>query len=305
MRVLVTGGAGFIGSHTVDRLVNAGAEVIVVDDLSTGKKDNINPNVNFFELSIESKDLSSIFENHKPDYVIHLAAQVSVPKSIKDPIKDCTTNILGCVNVLENCRIHGVKKIVYASSAAVYGNPEEIVVTEQTPKSPLSFYGISKLTPEMYLHTYNFLYGLKYTVLRYANVYGPRQDALGEGGVVSIFADKIISGESPCIFGDGEQTRDFIYVEDVAEANIRAMTDADQMTLNVGTGGRTSVNKLYSVMVRIAGSNVEPVYKEPRDGDIKHSCMDITKITKSLSWKPKFSLEEGLAKTIEFYKKHP
>lgn len=302
MRVMVTGGAGFIGSHTVDKLIDAGAEVLIVDNLSTGKEENINRKADFIRLDIESESLHDVFEKFRPEFVIHQAAQVSVPNSVKYPVHDCKNNILGTVNLLENCRKNGVKKVVYSSSAAVYGNPDTIKISEDNPVIPLSFYGVSKLTPEFYLNVFSHLYGLRYTVLRYANVYGPRQDALGEGGVISIFATKLLTGLSPVVFGDGEQTRDFIYVEDVAAANVKALSGADNMILNVGTGERISVNKLLSVMAEIINSGIKPVHADERQGDIKHSCMEIGRIKEYLGWEPDFSLAEGLAKTMEFYK---
>lgn len=302
MKVLVTGGAGFIGSHTVDNLINSGANVVVVDNLSTGKEENLNPRAQFVMLDIASEQLTGVFDRYQPDYVIHLAAQVSVAASITNPVRDSITNIVGCVNLLENCRRSGVKKVIYASSAAVYGNPETEVVAESTPTLPLSFYGVSKLTPEYYLRVFHHLYGLRYTVLRYANVYGPRQDATGEGGVVSIFATKILAQAIPVIFGDGEQTRDFVYVQDIADANVRALTRGDLMVLNVGTGERTSVNRLYNLMAEIAGANSVPHYTEARPGEVRHSCMDNRKLVKDLEWKPEFPLQEGLANTINYYR---
>lgn len=301
MRVLVTGGAGFIGSHTVDKLVNHGAEVVIVDDLSTGNEENLNPAANFVRLDIASERLSDVFIQYKPDFVIHLAAQVSVPKSLTNPVQDCMTNIIGCINLLENCRNHGINKVVYASSAAVYGSPADEVLSEGTATLPLSCYGVSKLTPEYYLKAYNHLYGINYTVLRYANVFGPRQDAMGEGGVVSIFATKILNKQAPTIFGDGEQTRDFIYVEDVAQANVKALSSGDNMILNVGTGKRTSINELFFAMSEISGITLEPVYVAAREGDIKHSCMNIGNILRNLDWQSQFSLTAGLIKTIDFY----
>lgn len=302
MRVIVTGGAGFIGSHTVDQLIKSGAEVLIIDNMSTGKIENVNPAAELVKIDIESEYLSGFFEKFRPEYVIHLAAQVSVPNSIKNPVKDCVVNILGTVNLLENCRQYGVKKVVYASSAAVYGNPSSILISENDSLSPLSFYGVSKLTPEVYLNVFNHLYGLNYTVLRYANVFGPRQDAQGEGGVISIFATKILDGQNPVIFGDGEQTRDFVYVEDVAKANVKALNSAERLILNVGTGRRTSVNELVRIMAEAAKSDIKPVYSPERDGDIKHSCMNNGQIQEHLEWEPHFSLYEGLTRTIDFYK---
>ncbi|WP_418792609.1 NAD-dependent epimerase/dehydratase family protein [Phosphitispora sp. TUW77] len=297
---MVTGGAGFIGSHTVDKLIDDGAEVVVVDDLSTGTKENLHPRAQLITMDIASEGISEVFQRYRPEYVIHLAAQVSVPKSLENPVKDCVTNAAGSVNILENCRLYGVKKLVYASSAAVYGNPQGIMVSETDPREPMSFYGISKLVPEYYLRVFGTLYGLKSTVLRYANVFGPRQGASGEGGVVSIFAAKLLSEEKPCIHGDGEQTRDFIYVGDVARANVSALFRGDGLTLNVGTGTRVSVNQLYKTMSEIAGIVSAPDYTAEREGDIKHMCMGIKQTTLALEWQPRFSLEEGLQKTLVF-----
>ncbi len=301
LKVLVTGGAGFIGSHTVDKLLDNGAEVIIVDDLSTGKEANINPAADFVKLDIVSDQLSEVFQRFQPEYVVHLAAQVSVPISLTNPLKDCMTNVIGCVNLLENCRQTKVAKIVFSSSAAVYGNPEVVKVSEDTPTVPLSIYGVSKLSAEHYLQVFNHLYGLRYTVLRYANVFGPRQDASGEGGVVSIFAANVLTGRRPVIFGDGEQTRDFIYVGDIVNANLQALTGRDQTTLNIGTGIQTSVNRLFLLISEIAGTSLTPIYTEAREGDIRHSCMNNGKAVTALGWKPEVSLKEGLTKTLAFY----
>lgn len=302
MKVLVTGGAGFIGSHTVDKLIARGAKVLVVDNLSTGREENLNPAAEFVKLDINAPELSQVFDDFRPAYVIHLAAQVSVARSTDDPVLDSRTNIAGSVNLLEECRRFGVKKVVYASSAAVYGNPDEIVVSETTPVVPVSFYGISKIAPESYLRVFNHLYGLNYTILRYANIYGPRQDALGEGGVVSIFATRILADEPLTIFGDGEQTRDFVYGGDIAEANVKALSGGDRMILNVGTGTRTSINELFAVFQELTGSTLSPQYAAARPGDVRHSCMDNQRITENLNWQPQVSLKEGLAKTLEFYR---
>lgn len=302
LKVMVTGGAGFIGSHTVDGLIETGADVFIVDNLSTGKRANLNPAAGFGQTDIVSGRLEEVFRNFRPDFVIHLAAQVSVPRSLADPVQDCLTNVAGTVNLLENCRRYGVKKVVYASSAAVYGNPGGERLAETDSKLPLSFYGVSKLAPEYYLEVFNHLYGLGYTVLRYANVYGPRQDAEGEGGVVAIFASRIMARQCPQVFGDGEQTRDFIYVGDVAEANIRALENGDRMIFNIGTGIPVSVNRLFKTMTEIAGINLEPAYAAAREGDIRHSCMDIGNAVTALGWKPVFSMTEGLTKTLDFYR---
>lgn len=301
MRVIVTGGAGFIGSHTVDILVEQGSDVLVVDDLSSGNLANLNPAAGFINLDISSPQLSEVFAGFRPDCVIHLAAQVSVARSVRDPVKDSVINVIGCVNLLENCRVAQVKKVIYASSAAVYGHPSEIVVSEDMSTLPLSCYGVSKLAPEYYLKVYYHLYGLRYTVLRYANVYGPRQASHGEGGVVAIFASKAVAGRNPVIFGDGEQTRDFVYVRDVALANVKAIRGADQTVLNIGTGVGTSVNRLWALIAQISGVQSEPDYTDARTEEIRHSRMDISKAMSILNWRPEMTLEEGLRKTVDYY----
>jgi UDP-glucose 4-epimerase len=223
LKVMVTGGAGFIGSHVVDMLVSAGYRVSVVDDLSTGRFENINPGVNFYRVKIEGDDFGRVVERERPDAVIHHAAQVDVARSMNEPLKDAGINVLGSVNLLENCRRYRVGKVIYASSAAVYGSPAYLPVDEGHPVAPQSPYGVSKHTVEHYLRIYQEVYGVRYTVLRYANVFGPRQDASGEGGVVAIFIDCLLKGKRVKIFGDGRQTRDFVYAGDVACANLAAL----------------------------------------------------------------------------------
>ncbi|RJQ24494.1 MAG: SDR family oxidoreductase [Peptococcaceae bacterium] len=301
MRVLVTGGAGFIGSHVVDVLVSAGAQVAVLDDLSTGRFENLNPGANFYRGSIEGAELVELIERERPAVVFHQAAQVDVQRSLREPLADVKTNISGTLNLLEVCRRFGVKKVVYASSAAVYGNPSYLPVDEKHPVEPLSCYGISKYVPELYLETYRHLYGLNYTVLRYANVYGPRQDVQGEGGVVAVFTWKLLRGESPCIFGDGEQTRDFIYVKDVAAANLAAIDGGNGMVLNISTGAPVSVNTLFAGLKEITGSPLGAVYGPPRPGDITHSYLSAERAGAAVGWSPRYSLAEGLRETVAHY----
>ena len=303
MKVLVTGGAGFIGSHIVDALVGLGFQVSVVDDLSTGRFENINPGVNFYRLGVESADFQGAIGRERPEAVVHLAAQVDVQRSLREPLADAETNILGAVNLLEACRRFNVGKVIYASSAAVYGSPAYLPVDEKHPVEPQSPYGASKHTVEHYLRIYGEVYGVRYTALRYSNVYGPRQDATGEGGVVAIFVDKLLNGEAPKIFGDGEQTRDFVFVKDVAAANLAALHRGDGMILNVSTGARLSVNSLFKTLKKITGSLLEPVRCPPRPGDITHSYLSNEKAREALEWRPLHSLEEGLRETVEFYKK--
>jgi UDP-glucose 4-epimerase len=301
MKVLVTGGAGFIGSHIVDQCIAAGYQVCIIDDLSTGKKEQIHPNAVFYELGITSNEIYDIFAEEKPDFLIHHAAQSSVPASLKDAVGDAQTNIVGTVNLLEAARMNGVRKVIYASSAAVYGEPQYMGVDEVHPKQPLSPYGISKYVPEFYLHTYYHLYGMRYTAFRYANVYGERQDPKGEGGVVSIFVDRAVEGKELVVFGDGQQTRDFIYVEDVARANVMALTAGDNQIMNISTNEKTSVNRLIELLNQAAGTSLPVRYAEPREGDILHSYLDNAKAKETLGRQPRYSLEQGLEKTLRFY----
>ncbi|SNX52904.1 SDR family oxidoreductase [Thermoanaerobacterium sp. RBIITD] len=302
MNILVTGGAGFIGSNIVDFLIDNGYDVVVVDNMSTGKKENINKRARFYNVDITDSNLYKVFENEKIDVVIHHAAQIDIQKSIKDPVFDAKVNILGTINLLECCRKYGVKKIIYASSAAVYGNPEYLGVDEKHRVYPISYYGISKHTPEHYFEVYNELYGLKYTVLRYANVYGIRQDPKGEGGVISIFIDKMLKGERPVIFGDGEQTRDFIFVKDVAKANLLALKKGDNEIINISTNKAITINELVDIMNEIMGTYLKPIYTNSRKGDIVHSYLDNKKALEVLGWEPEYQLEQGLKETIEYYK---
>jgi len=301
MKVLVTGGAGFIGSHITDKLIEKGAEVVVVDNLSTGQKRHINPKATFIEMDICSPELATIFSNHF-DAVIHLAAQVDVASSVNDPGNDARTNILGSLNVLECCRKNSVRKVVYANSAAEIGEPSYLPVDEDHPSLPLSPYGLSKHTIKEYLMLYNKLYGLKYTVLRYSNVYGPRQNHLGEGGVVAVFTSKLLANESITIFGDGKQTRDFIYVEDAAEATLRALETGKNTCYNVGTGTETSVNDLLELLKGITETKLEPIYAPERSGDISRSVFAVTKIEKELGWRATTMLKEGLSRSIAYFR---
>lgn len=300
MKVLVTGGAGFIGSHVVDLLVKKGFRVSVVDDLSTGRFENLNPRVTFYRIGVESPDLRVAFDLERPGAVLHLAAQVNVQRSLEEPQADAEINILGTINLLEACRRFEVGKVVYASSAAVYGSPAYLPVDEKHPVEPQSPYGASKYIVEHYLRMYQKAYGIRHTVLRYANVYGPRQDATGEGGVVASFVNKLFLGEAPKIFGDGEQTRDFIYVADVAAANLAALHRGDGMILNVSTGARLSVNELYRILKKITGSALDPESRPPRPGDILHSCLANEKAREALGWSPLYGLEEGLRETVRY-----
>ena len=303
LNIIVTGGAGFIGSNLVDRLIEEGHKVIVIDNLITGKKENVNREAKFYKMDICDEKIRDIFKNEKINVVYHNAAQIDVQKSINNPVFDGDVNILGTINVLEACKEANVKKIIYSSTAAVYGEPEYLGIDENHPINPISFYGISKYTPEQYIKTYSKLYGIDYTILRYSNVYGIRQDPKGEGGVIAIFMDKLFKGESPTIFGDGTATRDFIYVEDIVEANIKALHKGSKEVFNIGTGKATSINELYYLMKEIMDVDIEVEYGKERDGDIKHSFFKIVKAKEKLGWSPKYNLEEGLSKTIKYYEK--
>lgn len=304
MKVLVTGGAGFIGSHIVDHLIKNKHEVVVVDNLTTGKEVNINSSSVFYRVDItDYESLEEVFNVEKPDYVMHHAAQVNIQNSIINPTFDADINIIGTINLLRCCVKFDTKKIIYASSAAVYGNPIYLGIDEDHSVQPLSFYGISKHTPEHYIKVFSELYNLKYTILRYSNAYGIRQDPKGEGGVVSIFVDKLLNKEQPIIFGDGLQTRDFVYVEDIALANLSAIHSGDGEIVNISINHPTSLIELLKMMNEICGTNIKPIYTEAKQGDIKESYLDNGKARRILSWEPIYSLHEGLRLTMEFYRK--
>ncbi|MGQ9556723.1 MAG: NAD-dependent epimerase/dehydratase family protein [Desulfurispora sp.] len=295
MRVLVTGGAGFIGSHTVEALLAAGYQPAVLDNLSRGRRENLPAGIEFYQGDVrDAQTLGRVVEQFQPRAVIHLAAQVDVQTSLGRPDEDMAVNIGGTINLLEACRQYGVDKVVYASSAAVYGDPQYLPVDERHPLRPLSPYGISKHTAEHYLEAYRAVYGVNYVVLRYANVYGPRQDATGEGGVVAIFVDRVRRGQAPVIFGDGEQTRDFIYVRDVAAANLAALRRGDGLVANISTGRATSVSQLYQLFRGLVPAAPPARYAPPRPGDIQHSVLDCRLANKELAWQAAYSLPAGL-----------
>ena len=303
MEVLVTGGAGFIGSNIVDGLIEAGHQVIVVDNLSTGKKENLNDQAEFYNLDLRDQKLKEVFKENEISHVIHHAAQIDVQHSIQDPLSDAQNNILATINLLECCRAYKVKKIIYASSAAVYGEPDYLPVDEEHPIKAMSPYGISKHTPEHYIKMYNELYELKYTIFRYANVYGPRQDPKGEGGVVSIFVDKMLAEERPVIFGDGQQTRDFVHVYDIVKANLLALDNGDNILVNISTQSRDSVNNLVDHLNQILPYDIKAIYQEARKGDILHSSLANGKAEEQLGWTPDYDFKTGLEQTVGYYSK--
>lgn len=300
MKVLVTGGAGFIGSQIADSLLERGEQVVIVDNLSTGTLNHVSEGASFYNCDITSGQLSHVFELEKPDYVIHHAAQIDVQKSIMHPHDDANINIIGTLNVLESCKKYEVKKIVYASSAAVYGQPQSHSIDESHPIAPISNYGISKYVPEMYIKMYQQLCGLKFTILRYANVYGVRQSSKGEGGVVSIFMDKVMNNQAITVYGDGNQTRDFINVSDIVQANLMSLNSGDNQTFNVSTNTSLSINELIGAIETVAGIKPLVSYENMRSGDIAHSRLDNHQIIKALEWQPSISIEHGLQEIIDF-----
>ncbi|MFC2162822.1 NAD-dependent epimerase/dehydratase family protein [Candidatus Altiarchaeota archaeon] len=304
MRVLVTGGAGFIGSNIVDLLIASGHDVAVVDNLSTGKRENLDPSAEFHEVDITGDALDDVFAKVKPEAVIHEAAQINVRDSVENPAFDASVNVLGSINLLECLRRHDVGKIVYASSGgAVYGEPEQNPCDESHSINPLCPYGASKYAVEKYLFIYNVNYGIDYTILRYSNVYGPRQDPLGEAGVVAIFTNKMLAGQSPMIFGDGDQTRDFVYVGDVAQANLLALNaKTEDRIFNIGSGVESSVNDVTGHLLELTGSKANPEHGPEVKGEVRNICLDIGRARSQLAWDPKVGLGHGLKMTVEWAK---
>ncbi|MBI1927415.1 NAD-dependent epimerase/dehydratase family protein [Candidatus Poribacteria bacterium] len=303
MKILVTGGAGFIGSHIVDRLLEAGHEVVVVDNLTTGNLGNLNPNATFYEIDLLDVKLAEVFDREKPDIVNHHAAQVDVRKAVANPFFDAQQNIMASLHLIELCWKNRVKKMIFASTGgAVYGEPLYLPVDENHSIRPLSPYGISKHSVEMYLDFASVTLGLNYTVLRYANVYGPRQDAHGEAGVIAIFATEMLNGKRPTIFGDGGSTRDYIFVEDVVRANLLALEAGNQQIYNVGTGRQTNLNDLFNGLKKVAGVEMGAIYAPARLGEVDRIALTNDKIKRDLGWMPSHSLEEGLEKTVRYYR---
>lgn len=303
MKVLVTGGAGFIGSHLVDRLIMEGHEAIIVDNLATGKRRNINRAARFYKMDIQSWRLERVFRSERPNVVMHLAAQMDVRKSVEDPMFDAQVNVLGTLNVLQQSVKHGVRKVVFSSSGgAIYGDQEIYPAPETHVTKPLSPYGLSKLCGEQYLSYFQRVSGLQAVSLRYANVYGPRQDPEGEAGVVAIFIQKMLNNEQAVINGNGRQTRDFVFVDDVVEANLAMIGQDTQGTYNVGTGVETSINDLFRILVQHSGANCKEIHGPAKKGEQARSVIDSTKLRQEVSWEPKADLSEGLKKTVEYFR---
>ena len=303
MKILVTGGAGFIGSHIVDRLVQEGYGVVVADNLATGKRRNVNRAAKFYRTDIRSWWLERVFRRERPAVVCHHAAQMDVRRSVQDPMFDAETNILGTLNVLRYAIKYGVRKFIFASSGgAVYGEPEKLPVSESHPTRPASPYGISKAVGDEYLRYFRAADGMEYVSLRYANVYGPRQDPYGEAGVVAIFTQKMLQGEQPIINGNGRQTRDFVYVDDVVEANIAALGKEAHGIYNVGTGQETTINELFSLLAGLINPSVREVHGPAKKGEQQRIALDSSRIHRELDWDPKASLKDGLSRTVEYYR---
>lgn len=303
MKILVTGGAGFIASQIADAFIEEGHKVVILDDLSTGFEKNINPKAKFIKANIGDKALDKLFEDEKFDVVNHHAAQMDVRKSVKDPAFDATTNILGTINLLQNCVKYGVKRFMFASTGgAVYGEQDYFPADEKHNQQPKSPYGISKLAVEKYLYFYHSEHKLNYTILRYANIYGPRQNAMGEAGVVAIFSTKLLNGEQPIINGHGKQTRDYVFVGDVVKANLLALGDESSDIYNIGTGIETDVNQLFNYLNKITKANKEEKHGPAAAGEQLRSVITSDKLFNKFGWRPSTKLENGLEATIDFFR---
>ncbi len=303
MKILVTGGAGFIGSNLASALVEADHSVVIIDDLSRGKRENVPPEAKFHEMDISSPVVDKIFETEKLDVVFHLAAQMDVRRSVENPKNDAEINILGGINLLQSSVKHRVKKFIFASTGgAVYGEQDYFPADEKHPLNPVSPYGISKLAFEKYLYFYNIQHGLSYTALRYANVYGPRQSSEGEAGVVAIFCERLLKGKKAVVYGDGLQTRDFVYVGDVVKANLLALEFDGSDVFNVGTGSETDINTIFEKIKAASGSDQERINEKARPGEQNRSCIAYEKIAGRLGWSPSVGLDEGIEKTVAYFR---
>lgn len=300
-KILVTGGAGFIGSHVVDALIEAGHEVTVVDDLSSGSTENLNDGAAFYELDVRCQQTAEVFDEVKPEYVYHFAAQIDVRKSVEDPVYDADVNIRGSLNLLELSVRHKIRKFIFASTGgAIYGSPEQLPADEQCPPRPESPYGTSKLCVENYVGLYGRLYKLNYANLRFPNVYGPRQTPHGEAGVCSILAGRMLVGEAPVLYGHGKPLRDYVYVGDIARACLLALKKGDGVTVNLGSGKGISVRQLFDIIQKLTGFSGKPVLKDLRPGEVDRIYITGDLAREVLGWEPEVSLEEGLDKTVAY-----
>jgi UDP-glucose 4-epimerase len=303
MKILVTGAAGFIASHVADAYVKAGYEVAVIDDLSRGAMKNVNPKCRFYPCDLRDREaVEKIFHAEKPEIVNHHAAQMDVRRGVREPLFDAQVNILGSINLLEAAVAHGAKRFIYAATAgAGYGEPKQLPVPEDYPINPITPYGISKHTVEHYLFTFQFLYGLEYVVLRYGNVYGPRQSSQGEAGVFAIFSEQMLAGVQPVIYGDGSKLRDYIYISDVVAANRAAIDRGSNEIFNIGSGVATPDLEVFQLVRDLLGKSDEPCYVSRRAGEIDRICLDISKAARLLGWKPQVSLAEGARRTVTYF----
>lgn len=304
MKIMVTGGAGFIGSHVVDTFVNHGHEVVVVDNLSTGRRSNLNPSATFYEVDIRSPEMENIFENEQPQVVDHHAAQMDVRRSVEDPLFDADVNVLGSIKLIELARKYNVERFIYISTGgAVYGEPEYLPCDEEHPINPICPYGASKHTVEHYLFMYRELYDLDYVVLRYPNVYGPRQDPHGEAGVVAIFSGQMLQNAPVVINGDGDQERDFVYVKDCARANLLALNTENKNTIfNLGFGVGTTINEVYENLKQITGYQLTAEHGPAKAGETRRIFLEAKKASEFLNWKPTVYLNAGLGETVEYFR---
>ena len=304
MNILVTGGAGFIGSHIVDQLIAKGHQVIIIDNLVTGQTDLINPQAVFYQEDItNAEQVNKIIQQHQIQVICHQAAQLDVRKSVQDPQYDAQVNIIGTINLFEAAHKNGVKKVVFASSGgAIYGDTDILPTPETHPTDPISPYGIAKLVMEKYAHYYKTIYNIDYTALRYSNVYGPRQNTQGEAGVIAIFASRMLENKEVFINGDGENTRDFVFVQDVVDANIAALTGDIVGAYNVGTSIQSTINQVFDIIHNLSNSNVDKKHIEAKLGEQKHSSLSYDKLQESINWTPKTDLESGLQQTVEWFR---
>jgi UDP-glucose 4-epimerase len=303
MKIMITGGAGFIGSHIVDAYIEAGHDVIVVDNLTTGTKEFLHKRARFYECDIISDELLAIFEKELPDVVSHHAAQMNVRVSLEKPVVDANVNILGLLNVLQCSVASGVKKFLFISSGgAVYGDTLQIPTSEEVVPCPLSPYGLAKYVGEQYIQLFHRLHGLNYSILRYGNVYGPRQNPYGEAGVIAIFIAKMLAGQQPTILGDGEQTRDYVYVQDIVTANLLALEKGDHAIFNLGTGKETSVITLFALLQKQLDFQNVALYSDKNQGEVSRNALDCARAKEGLGWVPEHDLQMGLEKTIAWFK---